>query len=45
MKDTTSSVWGKTANKKNYPTLMGDITTDVLIIGGGIQPPKKGMHL
>ena len=31
------SIWSKTAEKVQFPTLNGDIKTDVLIIGGGIS--------
>ena len=32
-----NSVWAETVAKPNFPTLQGDITTDVLIIGGGLE--------
>ena len=31
-----SSVWTQTANQPKFPPLMGDLNTDVLIVGGGI---------
>lgn len=31
-----SSVWQKTSSAPTFPSLPGDISTDVLIIGGGI---------
>lgn len=31
-----NSLWSATAKKKNFPVLEGDISTDVVIVGGGL---------
>ena len=36
MDSTNSSVWSETMKRKCRPALAGDITTDVLVIGGGM---------
>ena len=36
MKHTLGSVWSETTTRIANPALDGDITTDVLVVGGGI---------
>ena len=39
------SIWSDLKKTKNYPKLDNDITTDVLIIGGGITGLSVAYHL